>query len=103
MSKTLFYALPALDSDEGEPLHLTHVSTSFMPVQEAVKSFYTRSWQRYQQNYTAGHYGDPDYEWVLSHHEIYEPADKSLPSIVILRYRLRNSGIDVGELVSATE
>jgi hypothetical protein len=40
--------------------------------------------------YTAGHYGEVEHEWLFSHHEVYDPRESCLPTIVILRYRPRD-------------
>jgi hypothetical protein len=91
MKEVLFYMLPVLEFDEGKSLHLSHVLTSFLYEEEAIENFYTNHLEDYKETYTAGHYGDPNYKWIFSHHEIYSPMDLQLPSMVILRYRPLNS------------
>ena len=87
MDKVFFYMMPSIEFDLGKPLHLSHVITSYKKIKEAVDDFNLRYKSRYETTYTAGHYGEPDHEWVFSHHEIYEPKDPNLSAMVILRYK----------------
>ncbi|MCM0591698.1 MAG: hypothetical protein KA716_16345 [Gloeotrichia echinulata DEX184] len=91
MKEVLFYMLPLLEFDEGKPLHLSHVLTSFLPIDDAIANFYSNHLDDYRETYAAGHYGEPGCEWVFSHHEVYVPQDPQMPTMVILRYRPQNT------------
>ena len=84
--QTTFLQVADTDS-EGESLHLTHVLTSFLPLEKAIERFYSKSLETYRYAYTAGHYGEEAHLWEFSHHEAYHPTKTSLPALVILRYR----------------
>ena len=56
------------------------------PIEDFFKSTELGS-NNFAVTYTAGHHGEPAHEWTFSHHEIYDPRDPQLPTIVILRYR----------------
>lgn len=99
MNEVVFYALPSRDYNNGEALHITHVSTYFIELDEALKDFYKASIKHYRQNFTNGHYGETDHEWVFSHHEVYKPENPELAAIVILRYRPINQPSLAEELV----
>jgi hypothetical protein len=90
MKEVLFYMLPELEFDEGKSLHLSHVLTSFLSVDEAIANFYLLHLDDYKETYTAGHYGEAEHEWEFSHHEIYEPQNLALPTMVVLCYRPSN-------------
>jgi hypothetical protein len=87
MNSILFYMLPVLDFDQGTPLHLSHVITSFETLDDAISRFYATTIADYATTYTCGHYGELEHEWIFSHHEAYTPVQPHLPMIVILRYR----------------
>lgn len=107
--ETVFYQAVVTDC-EAAPLDMAGMAimVRFEPAKQAVDILIKNKLKcgscDYSIAYTAGHYGEEDYIWDFSHHEIYEPVDKSLPSMVILRYKPRNesmTAIFYGEVVDA--
>lgn len=89
-NETTFLQVASVDS-EGESLHLTHVLTAMLPLNDAIARFYEKNLETYRYTFTSGHYGEESHIWEFSHHEAYEPVDPSLPALVILRYRPVNT------------
>lgn len=89
MTGTVFVELPCADC-EAEPLS---GEVAFFPVtlEEALNEFLSKNLcvgeRDYHTTYTAFHYGEDQHLWEYSHYESYQPAEPTLPAMVILRYR----------------
>jgi hypothetical protein len=98
--ETIFIQLPIHDC-EAAPLNgIFFADCSSKSPQEALEKFLKNDAQvgntSYKIVYTAGHYGEDEHLWDLSHCEIYDPHNVSQPPMVIVYYRPRRS--DVGDL-----
>ncbi|MEA5502254.1 hypothetical protein VB735_03845 [Halotia wernerae UHCC 0503] len=90
---THFVEMPCFDTDSQANLRSGVILISPLTAKESVDKFLKteRHVAHYElaTTYTVGCEGQEKHIWDFSHHEVYEPVDMKLPSVVILRYRRR--------------